>query len=140
MNPAVMVWSLTSEDFYRKYIEEIAVPIAVAPQGQGRWAKLRWLRSLVNKARPAVLHSMAFFLNSGAAWATVVSPTIAIGAIRGDYRFEQRYGRMYYAVNRHSRGYHCKQRSCLAGRGSNGGWVAGGRQTLAIFGVLWRKV
>ncbi len=67
MNPAVMVWSLTSEDFYRKYIEEIAVPIAVAPQGQGRWAKLRWLRSLVNKARPAVLHSMAFFLNSAAA-------------------------------------------------------------------------
>jgi len=101
MNPAVMVWSLISEDFYRKYIEEIAVPIAVAPQGQGRWAKLRWLRSLVNKARPAVLHSMAFFLNSAATWATVMSPTIAIGAIRGDYRFEQRYGRMYYAVNRH---------------------------------------
>ncbi len=89
MNPAVMVWSLTSEDFYRKYIEEIAVPIAVAPQGQGRWAKLRWLRSLVNKARPAVLHSMAFFLNSAATWATVMSPTIAIGAIRGDYRFER---------------------------------------------------
>ena len=30
-----------------------------------------------------------------------MSPTIAIDAIRGDCRFEQRYGGMYYAVNRH---------------------------------------
>ena len=100
MKPAVLVWSLTSEDFYRKHIEEIGVPIMVAPQGQGRWAKLRWLRSLVQRARPAVLHSMTFFLNSAAAWATAMSPTIAIGAIRGDYGFEERYGRMHYAINR----------------------------------------
>ena len=100
MSPAVIVWSLTSEDFYRKHIEEIGVPIAVAPQGQGRWAKLRWIRSLVQRAHPAILHSMAFFLNSAAAWATVFSPTIAIGAIRSDYSFEARYGPLHYAVNR----------------------------------------
>ncbi len=100
MRPGVIVWSLTPEDFYRSHLEKIDVPLVTAPQNQGRWAKLRWLRSLVRTVRPPVLHSMAFFLNSAAAWAAQTVPTIAIGAIRGDYKFEADQGYIHYAVNR----------------------------------------
>jgi len=100
MRPGVIVWTLTPEDFYRSHLEKIDIPLVTAPQNQGRWAKLRRLRSLVRTVRPPVLHSMAFFLNSAAAWAAQMSSTIAVGAIRSDYEFEADQGYIHYAVNR----------------------------------------
>ena len=100
MLPGVIVWNLTDQDYYREHIEEMGIPFFIAPQDQGRWAKLRWLHSLVRMVRPRVLHSMAFYLNSVAAFASHMTPTIAIGAIRGDYQFEADQGYIHYAINR----------------------------------------
>ena len=100
MRPGVIVWTLTSEDYLHTCFREIRVPIVIAPQQQGRWRKVSWLRSLVRQVRPSVLHSMTFFLNSAAAWAAQGIPVTAVGSIRGDYRFEARHGIIHYAVNR----------------------------------------
>jgi glycosyltransferase involved in cell wall biosynthesis len=100
MRPGVIVWTLTSEDFLHKHIQEINVPMVIAPQQQGAWIKVSWLRSLVRQVRPSVLHSMTFFLNSAAAWAAQGLPVIAVGSIRGDYRFEAKHGTIHYAINR----------------------------------------
>jgi len=100
MHPGVIVWSETSEDFLHKHFQEIDVPMAIAPQMKGRWAKVSWLRSIVQQVRPSVLHSMTFFLNFAAAWAVRGLPVIAVGSIRADYQFEAKQGTIHYALNR----------------------------------------
>src|SRR5688500_11024738 len=42
--PGVIVWTLTTDDPYQGLLEDLGVPLAVAPQDRGMVAKVRWLR------------------------------------------------------------------------------------------------
>jgi glycosyltransferase involved in cell wall biosynthesis len=100
LRPGVIVWTLTGEDFYRDLIQQCGIPLVHPPQDKGPLSKLAWLRGTVREVRPAVLHSMAFYLNSPAWWA-MRGNGVAIGSIRGEYSFERRVGPVHYALNRH---------------------------------------
>src|SRR5439155_2229054 len=99
-HPAVVAWSLTSDDLYRGLIEDLGVPLAVAPQDRGVIAKVRWLRCIAKRVRPPVLHSYSLFLNAAAAWAMRGLDGVAVGSIRSDYSYDAANGAVLYAVNR----------------------------------------
>jgi glycosyltransferase involved in cell wall biosynthesis len=98
--PGVIVWTLTPGDCLGGLIEQRGIPLAFAPQTAGSFSKVGWLRGIVRECCPSLIHSMAFFLNCAAWWA-MRDRGIAIGSIRGDYRYERQVGRIHYALNRH---------------------------------------
>jgi glycosyltransferase involved in cell wall biosynthesis len=89
--PAVAGWSACETDTYVPQIRNLSVPLYLFPGTTSPLAKMAKFRKLVGSLAPEVVHSYSFYTNFAAWWATLGSPTIAIGSIRNDFVSERHY-------------------------------------------------
>jgi glycosyltransferase involved in cell wall biosynthesis len=87
--PEVVVWSYREEDAYVSYIRKLGIPIHFFSPGLSGYQKLFGFRRLLVELRPQVIHSYTFYTNFAACWATLGTPTVAIGAMRSDFDYDR---------------------------------------------------
>jgi len=100
MKPGVVAWNSTNDDYYKDLIQSLGIPLVTVPSDCGRFGKVWWLRKVMRRVNPPILHSYAFFLNSVAAWTMRGTPGMALGSIRSTYEFEAGNGWLHYLMNR----------------------------------------
>src|SRR5262249_33996841 len=87
--PAVAVWTHSEDDLHVAPIRELGVPLYALPQTASSAVKLRAFRRLVGELRPEVVHSTSYYLNFAAYSSVIGRRSIAIGSVRGDFRWER---------------------------------------------------
>ena len=83
--PAVAVWNYRADDVHVAPIRALNVPIYGFPTEWSSSVKLKAFRRLVRDLAPEVVHASTFYINFAAYAATVGTPAIAVGSIRGDF-------------------------------------------------------
>ncbi|MGE3539046.1 MAG: glycosyltransferase family 4 protein [Candidatus Tectimicrobiota bacterium] len=83
--PHVVVWDYHDDAPYVAKVRALKVPLHSLPRRGGRLGKLRALRHLVRRLRPAIVHSYSAFTNVAAWWASLGTEAVAIGALRSDF-------------------------------------------------------
>ena len=87
--PEVVVWSYREEDTYVSHIRKLGIPIHFFSPGLSGYQKLFCFRRLLVQLRPQVIHSYTFYTNFAAWWATLGTPSVAIGAMRSDFDYDR---------------------------------------------------
>ena len=83
--PAVVVWNYQKDETYVSRIKQLGVPIFPLRSCSFTAKKMLQFRRLVRTLEPEVAHSYSFYTNFAVHWATVGSPSIAVGSVRGDW-------------------------------------------------------
>jgi glycosyltransferase involved in cell wall biosynthesis len=89
--PAVVVWNYQEDETYVSRIKQLGVPIFPLTSCTFTAKKLAKLRRLVRTLAPEVAHSYSFYTNFAVHCATVGSPSIAVGSVRGDWLAAKKY-------------------------------------------------
>ncbi len=84
--PIVVVWNHMENDVYVRRIQELGVQVSLMPDRLSSVAKLLAFCRLVISLRPEVIHSCSFFTNFAAYFGALLTRTVAIGSVRGDFR------------------------------------------------------
>lgn len=88
--PEVVVWNYEEDVPYVAKIRALGVPLHAMPSPASRRAKLTSLSRLVRQIQPEVLHSYSSYTNLAVWLATLGTPTIAIGSLRGNLLQEEK--------------------------------------------------
>ena len=83
--PAVAVWNHREHDVHVAPVRALGVPIYALPPAQSRLERLRTFRRLVNRLKPEVVHSYAFYTNFAARWGVLGEGAVSVGSIRSAF-------------------------------------------------------
>ena len=89
--PTVVVWNPNMQEaFFLPELTSLNIPWHTFPPNISKIGKLKAFRRLVNKNSPEVVHSYSSYTNFAAWYATLGSPIIPIGSIRGNFLSERK--------------------------------------------------
>jgi hypothetical protein len=83
--PAIVVWNFRKADAYSDKILALEMPLYVFPTNTSGVRKMIAFRYLVQKIKPAIIHSYSFYTNFAAFWGAVGTNSIAVGSVRSDF-------------------------------------------------------
>jgi len=88
--PEVVVWNFHEDDTYSSPLQKLGIPLHALPNTvYGSSGKLCAFRRIALKVKPEVIHSYSFYTNVAAWWAARATKTIAVGAVRSDFRYDK---------------------------------------------------
>lgn len=83
--PVVAVWRFREDDLHVAQLRQLGVPICFSSDRTRGLGKLQWLRGLVRRLQPEVVHSYSFYTNFAAYYASLGIKTTAVGSVRSDF-------------------------------------------------------
>lgn len=86
LNTSVLVWNYHPTDFYCRKIKKIKINI-VPIVGNSKIGKINFIRKVINKDNPDLLHNFSFYLNFVCWLSTILSKTISVGSIRSSLNY-----------------------------------------------------